>query len=302
MLQASVLALVAGLAAPAQEKAAPPAAAASPAEDSIASAKREFELLKAARDGTLQQKGELPRIGVPDFHQGVPAPSLRAPNSSQSTLPPAKSAHWLVDAMEKKSNSGQFRDHRGRERDWERASTDFSLTSEKESSPEATKSSLARDVSRDDELRAAKAPVNPLARYLGDWMTPHDYALLKPGLDASLATGGDARIGPGAGALAPGLPAGGVGAEDVLGFGGGGAPVLPAPSPRENPFREGLNLPAATPTSMPPPRVVAPMPSPAPPASIPSASPVQMPPPKSRTPDFAQPGNDDKYYKQLKRF
>jgi hypothetical protein len=161
----------------------------------------------------------------------------------------------------------------------------------------------ASDAAQEGERKVPTTAVaNPLESYLGGWMTPQDYALLKPSLaQGALPGGGRDPMSPNAlqsanGAL-PGI--GGTGA--ALGI---SAPAagLPAPKAKENPFLQALVTPAP---AVPVPAFGAAMP-PATPAVKPLATAAPPPPPiepaKSKIPDFAKPAEDEKYFKQLKRF
>lgn len=144
---------------------------------------------------------------------------------------------------------------------------------------------------------------NPLTSYLDGWMTPQDFALLKPGLDGRPAAVAlpqpDASVAPG-GFMAEPL------SSAQASRGAGPAPLAPGGdrpgAGRENPFLAALNAPVANVA------VAAQTPRPAPPepgpatVATPSVPSPPSPPPASRTPEFARPAADDKYFKPLKRF
>ena len=306
IVPALILASAGQFAASAQEEPAPARPTPAAAEDSIATAKREFELLKSARDTSLQQKGEIPRVSVPDLHSLTPSSVFRGPVTPKSPLPSKKSANWLVDAMEKKTDTNQarekFRGTRERDSRREREKSDVSLSSEgdRETSEESVVSRREENTEQNRQRPQVDAPTNPLAQYLSDWMTPKDYALLKPGLEASLATGGDPRESPG-GFLPAGVSTPGSSNEPAFDFLQKSAGGLSTP-PRENPFLQGLNVPDMTPpVVLPAPTSVGGSPAPAI-ISAPGAPPAAVFQPPSRIPDFAKQGQDDKYFKQLKRF
>ena len=271
------------------------AASPAPAEGSISTAKRDFDAVKAARNPALQQKGDVPRIGVPDLRTGVPAPTPTAPKKLGTEK---KSANWLVEAMEKQ----QPRKDRGREGDRDKTGRETNKgvldpTTESEDSAEMRKRDDSETAAAQEEKRQEE-PVNPLASYLGEWMTPQDYALLKPGIERSLSKSGlESGTSP-LSSLAPSL--GPIGASDANVASGTNLRGALAVAPRENPYLATLG---ASPPSTP----VAPVfvPPPAPMASAPPSvvGPAQMPePPRSKIPDFAKPAQDEKYFKQLKRF
>jgi hypothetical protein len=157
---------------------------------------------------------------------------------------------------------------------------------------------------KNDQKRAGGAEiVNPLARHLGDWMTPTDFALLKPGLTESLGSVTTPKPTQTFGAVGSAintLPA--PGSEAMVGL---LAPVqgsVTSRVPRENPYLASLT-PLAP--SIPPLVSIAkpgpPLPAPAP--AIPSfPPPATSPSPQSKVPEFAKPLTDEKYFKQLKRF
>ncbi len=297
--------LGAGEVAAAEEKTTPPPA---PVEDSLAIAKREFEAAKLGRDPALQQKGELPRLSVPTMSAPTaPSGGWTAPKAA---TPEKKSENWLVEAMEKPTDA---RGERGRLRlDRERPDR---LTSERERLTDAPAN--AQSDESNAERRASPEPAgessgrkptaatNPLARFLGTWMTAQDYALLKPGIEQAFAPGPNASAGSRDAFSANSVSAFALPmVPGVDGMIGGGVPArspTPASAPRENPFLATLSF-TPSGTSTPP----VPMPTVALPGAVsasPAIAPVPQPPPaKSPIPDFAKPAADEKYFKQLKRF
>ncbi|HVS52331.1 MAG TPA: hypothetical protein VHD62_08240 [Opitutaceae bacterium] len=283
----------------------PSAATAKPAdaESGIAAAKRDFDTVKAARDtNAANARGELPRIALPEFS---PAPSDARPAlaPSSATPLPAKSTNWLLDAMQTKPaanradrNDATNRDERSRElapfpneslREHDDATNARQQDAREKSSDNARDNSMMTN-------RTAAAALNPLARYMGEWMTPQDFALLQPTL-------GNAKDGAGL-AAAPALPGvvGTSGEFDALdltaNFDRGAAKTSMPSAPRENPFLPTLNA---------PPAVAAPLPAPPPAVSAPTplfAPTPESAPAKPAIPDFAKPGTDEKYFKPLKRF
>jgi hypothetical protein len=280
------------------------AATSTTAESSIATAKQDFEALKSAREAGTPGKAELPRVTMPELQLGAAEPPQpwTAPNSSNPTA--RKSESWLLDAMEKKPGAPSRTSARG-----EKSATDL-LPSEKkagdvEDARMRDRISTSSRGGADDTANPAETPPspkavdNPLTRYMGQWMTPQDYALLQPTLSVAARAG----TSPGDfGTALPGSAVDGAAAANLdLAF---GPPVnVPPPAPRapaENPYLAGLSLPANQPPSastgpaaaapaptMPPPTLIAPAPEPA--------------PVKSTVPDFVKP-SDEKYFKPLKRF
>ena len=265
-------------------------------EDSISSAKRDFDAVKAARNPALQQKGEVPRIGVPDLRTGAPAPGPTAPKKLGTEK---KSANWLVEAMEKQ----QPRKDRGRDSDRDKFGRDTSKSSsDPETEPDdfiETKKRNESDAITAEEDKRKDEPVNPLASYLGEWMTPQDYALLKPSLERSLSKSGLEGSTSPISSLAPSLgPIGGSESNAAPGANVRGALGM---LPRENPYLATVGPAPQSPIASGP--VFVPPPAPVSSAPSPVMGPAPLAePPRSKIPEFAKPAQDEKYFKQLKRF
>jgi hypothetical protein len=308
--------------------AAPAPAADGPAPtvpgDSISAAKREFDSLKALREPALptSAKGTLPNLQVPELHATPPDATRRAKQKQAEAAAKARKSgtgNWLVDAMERDAratggNRGAASGVSGRRtRDGrsDGASEDL-LETDAEGRPlsatddAASGVAAAHDQRRSERESVDERPnvVNPLTQFLGSWMTPQDYALLRPGLDDS-ARRNDGAAGIGGGAGGGGLPGGESTAQLALLDARSDSPAT-APA-RENPFLQALELPAA-PTG---PMLPAPAPAfapteisaaPAAPPLLPAAAVTPPPPPRSTVPDFAKPALEEKYFKQLKRF
>jgi len=266
--------------------------------DAIAIARREFEAVKSSRNPGLPAKGEFPRLTVPEL-RSAPPPAPWTPPKTVS--PEKKSANWLVDAMEKSADARKDRERTGadRERDRDRGREPLGPEKEKEEA-DANEPRRGSDSVAERERKAENAVANPLAGFLGVWMTPQDYALLKPGIDQAF---GDAA-GAGGGGSAPRPDAATAftlpGTDGIGGVNTAAGRAVPA-TPRENPYLAMLNppVPAAAPAAgianaLPPVSIAPSRAMPPPPAPIPAA--------KSPIPDFAQPAADEKYFKQLKRF
>jgi hypothetical protein len=289
----------------AEEKTNSAPTAVAPSEDAIAIAKREFEAVKSARDAGMQPKGGLPSLAVPELQAPASGTTWMPP---KTIAPPKKSTHWLVDAMEKKSDARKDsrREQTDREHELRTDATESDLTE----SLADDKSAAGRKgaASPDSERKSKPSVVNPLTQYLGDWMRPQDYALLKPGLEQSLAGAGsttrDGNFGYSALNTNSGTLTANVEATLGLGASNAVAPAL-ATAPHENPYLQLLNPSAASaPTAASPLMNIAPAPAPSSPSTM-SASlalPAPPPPPKSRMPEFVKPATDEKYFKPLKRF
>jgi len=297
--------LVAGslfLCATAAASAAAEAATAVESEDSIAAAKRDFETLREARDRTLQVKGEGPRLTVPELQTAAPAPRTprRSPREEQEELlRKKKSANWLVEAMEKTPGTRSTQGRRAPEKPEDlpgSAANPMAETGLPASHPVEADAPAAND-------RIEAPPPNPLAPFLEGWMSPQDYALLKPGLQPASDTAGSPGIG------SSGAQAGFVGSatEPLSGSSlmtGTERPGFTGPTrPPENPYLPGLtDGPSPLSGFSPPVQPVAAAIAPLAPVihSAPSTAPV--PPPASKVPDFVRATRDEQYFKPLKRF
>lgn len=293
---------------PAQEKNASDTSVTSSSQpNAIAGAKKDFESIKSSRDAALQPKGEMPRVSMPDW-QGASPPSPGAGVQPKTTVRETKSANWLVDAMEKQSGSSSVRGQRDPEREREQV-RDRDRDSGWLVRGHALETRNASDERRLPESRDEKDPkdtigaVNPLARYLGDWMTPQDYALLKPGLADSLLSGAFAK-GPAAlpavgsvGSLVS-LPANDLTSASLAQV----KPVFAPPVARENPYLQSLERQESSGQIFTPqPKLPAVAPAPATPSPL-FVPPPPVTPPQSKIPEFAKPATDEKYFKPLKRF
>jgi hypothetical protein len=309
---------IAALAAAALHAEEKPASTAAAGETPISAAKRDFDTIKAARDGTLQQKAEVPRVSGPELQTGAdlgPRPWATKKDELLEKQKKRKSEHWLIDAIEKEKQLEKL-DPAQRERELstpaaERDGHDTASGDRAALGSEAgmldkpeSASATSRDKDKDRDAKPTTV-VNPLARYMSDWMTPQDFSLLQTNsagaagkeTTATASAAGSASVLPGASAAS--TTAGGL-SEALAGLatGGGNKPAA-ASAPKENPFLQGLGPsvssgPAFTPPTMPPPPAPAPSPIFAPP---PEAAPVRSP-----IPEFAKPADDAKALKPLKRF
>jgi hypothetical protein len=283
-----------------------PAPSPAPGADSIAAAKKDFAAIRSTAispDTNLS----LPTLDMKDVgpSPGAPAPIAPAPLASDkdATLDPTKkttaTGNWLVDAMDKDKNPGRAQPSRPGD-DRLKADTD------PDADPDKTDSAGSRDAAETREATAQKEPgdrtYNPLDSFMASWISARDHDLLVP------ASKGDGSASA-EGAPKAEAPAG----PDPMPSGSLVDMLLPAPDaaswsdskPDANPF-------IAPPDSDAAPAVrfftgadsagVAPF-GLTDSVSGPSASGVQ-PSDSSRTfiPDFAQPSDDDKYFKQMKRF
>jgi len=294
------------------------------AAESIAATKRDLERIRAASDPRFQgsANASAPRISVPELRTDsvdTPPPSAPATSPARSLAPEKNVDNWLVEAMEQ---GARERDERQRAaKGWPRLDEREGRQTTKLGRTTSVQPSLTgepRISGREGERTSLSSPVNsaekrtpttnPLAPFLGDWLTPHDYALLRPGVAAEAA--GRPGVGASVGVYRNGVPsdfATALGAptlkRDISG-GFGPAPLPGATAPlRENPFLAGLTDAPRMPSpsvSIPPAMVTVP-----PPASdrlaLPRTNP-NLPPVSPKIPDVAKPRPDETYFKQLKRF
>lgn len=258
---------------------------------SIAGARKEFEAVKSLRNNSGGQKMETPRMTVPRM-QTEPTPGLVAPTQS-SRGGEKRPTHWLIDAMEQNATVKGQRGSEGR----------FSGSGPMDQRKEREER-LAPHVERG--TREHGVPTNPFAQYLGDWISPQDYALLKPAV-APVDAGRDLRTRdpmpqPSLEAFSP-LPDSR--SKPLVPAKVFGAATVATGTDRVNPYLEVLKSPGVTPLSMP--GVATPKATIATAPAVPKSGKTTIPdlppePPRSRPPDYVRPNADDKYFKQLKRF
>lgn len=224
---------------------------------------------------------DLPRIATPEFQPTATAmPAL--PPTPAEMVAKKKSENWLVDAMMKKPPS----EPRLKENSPRSAPTGSAENEE----------AGARMQQAVPEPRFSPNEVNPLLRYMAGWMSPQDYALLKPGMSGEAAASLPGRGDPSLASLAP----------DAASLGDSGSALdlstlaqeahAAQMAPRQNPYLQAFAAPPPPAQSFVPPPVHSP---------AAAAADVFAPPPgpaRSNIPDFAKPPEDEKYFKQLKRF
>jgi hypothetical protein len=280
--------LLAAAATAAEEKPAPvPERAAPSTEDGIAIAKKEFDAVKSARNAPAQAAAALPSFTTPELQLGGFSSSPRAARVDAAAAAKKKSGNWLVEAMAEKGKANSKKSER-----------DLSLDElEPDNAPDHATNS-------DKELARSKKHLesgpNPLDRYMASWMTAKDLELLRP------LANGERAGGPGESNYqqfsTPGIGPEGNLRIDALG-------ILPQAPPtsggrhevRDNPFLPSTAPSMQSPSMLPPPN----LPQAAatgPAASTGIAPSVAPPPPKSAVPSFVKPRDDEKYYKQMKRF
>ena len=288
---------------PASGKTAPPPA---PDEDTISAARRDLEAIRALRGpGAESTRGELLRLAAPELSLAPAAPVATPHRPANGTLPKGANgaggtnANWLVDAMARKveRHPGEAAgDGPATALDERTADNPLAAAAKPRRGPGQERDPTHREAS--GTAPTANAATNPLSAYMGAWMTPQDYQLLRPGSPAGAPRGAAtdrmvAFLPEGAGtALAP---------ERGLPVSSHGSP--PGSAPRENPFLAALGpvAPAATANQSPLPLVAAPAATSRPPA-------VALPPPATTAaapsilPALVKAPDDAKYFKPLKKF
>ena len=304
---------------------------------SILAAKRDLEAIKAVQDARLAPALSVPsqRLAVPELRTEsavAPPPALRM------VKPETTGNNWLIDGMAQTERARRENRNLPRSTDASRGSVQTSSDRDLDGrEPAAVGSDSwgdrnaidsrdpfdsrtprdsrgAASAERNDasslragDERSVPGVSNPLTQFLGDWMTPQDFALLRPSLEKA-SLGGSVRSGD-AGFSLPGATDFAVDSSLKREIPGGftAATSLPSREPaRENPFLATLN-----PTAFSSPARVAPPPAPPSIGPFPGAGTPVGPTPGSTAvtaparpsvPEFPKPLQDEKYFKQLKRF
>jgi hypothetical protein len=298
-LPAILLLAVAAAAARADDAAPPPA-------DSIAAAKKDFAAIKAPaaqQDGTVLPTVDMKDLGPMPAARPDLAP-LVSPDRDPS-LDPAKkrtgTGNWLVDAMDKNTSTQASRT---KEKD-DILKGDPDLIRADEKGVRLEKDPLALDDARERE--PAKEPLesvyNPLDAFMAGWVSARDRDLLLTSSKGDGPPGAD--LGKARADSLPALDAGQQGQADLL-----VQQVDPssfAEAKGGNPYVEALDLPVDAPMRT----FVSPDFTGFAPAELEdsprtmSTSGVDARPldtSRSFIPDFALPDDDDKYFKQMKKF
>jgi hypothetical protein len=273
-------------------------------KDPIAEARKDFESLKSAREAALLPGSRMPQVGVPELSLPSAGPNPGGGPTTKPLRQETKSANWLVDAMEKETNSkaNRKKDLRSRDRksrSGSRETDNLGLDRKSGAGEEGRELLTPSERAQRDERDEDSAPtvVNPLNSFLGEWMTPQDYALLKPGLTPS-AEFGTLPITSSVGAFGGSVVAGQ--ARDSTFLNSARPPTTLPPTPRENPYLQSLR--PEIPVSSSPPRIRATETPPIASRPAPTMAPEPVDVPAPRIPEFAKPATDDRYFKQLKRF
>jgi len=275
-----------------------------PAADSIADAKKDLAIIKAPA-GQQESGAVLPTLDMKDVSPGPggvrpEAPALLVPERD-GALDPAKkkegTGNWLVDAMDKKSDRPGSSKARDKD-DLLKADAD-PLRGDKDAS-------MLEDAREKDATPGPSEPVyNPLDSFMGGWVSARDHDLLLPsakGDGLSVAGIGQAHADtlPGLDLGTGGAPADGLfSAPEGAGPGdvrAGSNPYLAALDLSLGPQAKGFLGPegqGANPFGLPDLS-----------SGVSSIGAAPRPADTERTfvPDFALPPDDDKYFRQMKKF
>jgi hypothetical protein len=268
--------------------------------DSLSAAKKDLAAIKA---NTVQPDAviALPSLDARDLGPVPGAPQMPAPEPlPKETAPDGTkkregTGNWLVDAMDRSAQQAKA----AKQGDRSRASPLDDMV------PRADERQLGDKSDRDGLLPDEKegmqeSVVNPLDSFMGGWVSTRDRDLLlnaKGEVRAGEASRPQSEVLPGVEALAA-APS-----DDVLAAPGG---PLPGDTHGSNPYLEALEsapvaVHAFTLPEIAPQELYSPAAATEPESGSPQAT-RSLEDTKTFIPDFAQPSDDDKYFKQLKRF
>ena len=301
--RATLLLLLAAAAARAGD--APAGTAGTPAGggDSIATAKKDFADIKLTT-APIESSPVLPALDMKDLGPSPGAVHLQTPETpgadGQSLLDPSGrkakegTGNWLVDAMEKKTDNQQSsrgKDALRGDRDFTRDTDKLDLLGDKDAQFPAD----ARE--KAPRRGATEAAYNPLESFMGGWISARDHELLLPSAKGDLGKAQNATL--------PGID---FGTEEGAADGG-----LPSPDsawgnsrPEANPYLAAIEIEpvsAIRPFTVPGLPGLSPEPAGGPQGMFSTGlEPAPIGINRSFIPEFAHPSDDDKYFKQLKRF
>jgi hypothetical protein len=279
----------------------------SPPADSIAAAKKDFAAIKAPAN-QADSAAALPSLDMKDVGPvpGSARPDLSmVPNTERDgALDPSKkktgTGNWLVDAMDKNTSTQASR---SKEKD-DILKGDPDLIRTDEKGVRLERDPLSLDDSRDKERtkEPAEAVYNPLDAFMSGWVSARDRDLLLTSSKGEGLPGSDlgkARADP-----LPGIDTGLSGADIAV------QQVDPSSFDEArgaNPYVGALDLPLDLPMrslDAPDASGFAPMELQDAARGMSTSGVDARPIDTSRSfiPDFAQPDDDDKYFKQMKKF
>jgi hypothetical protein len=276
-----------------------------PPADPIASAKKDFQSIKSL-SGPADPGAALPTLDMKDLgpspgsRPDAPAPLV----DPEAALDPSKkkakegTGNWLVDAMDKKDD--RQRSPKGRD-EGRKGDDDLLRDGEKSGDQAERDPQESRDArEKTEESETPKAAVNPLDSFMAGWISTRDHDLLlrakSEGAPAPDAGRAHAEALPDMESAQPSL------ADSMLPAPEGTTWADSRSAP--NPFLAVLDLDPAPQVqffSAPDPAGLAPSPSLASP-SVSGADARSLDAGRTCIPDFAQPSDDDKYFKQMKKF
>ncbi len=269
--------------------------------DGFDKVRKELEATKNTRTPAAQPAAGMSSSALPDWQGATIIPPPTSPAGRKIPGRETKPSNWLVEAM---SQTNSSLGSSGTEENRATAVGDARLLPEKNVSRRfgSEKAAAGGDLRELKPLAGQPVASDPFARFMGGWMTPQDYALLKPVAvgestprDASRETG---SVAPSLNARTPELST----SIRTHGVVESARKQVPSPAPRENPYLQALAAPsiasrpalaAPKPTTISPSRPV---------AGTVSIQPAATPPPPAKAPDFPSATDDEKYFKQLKRF
>jgi|CZKI01.1.fsa_nt_gi hypothetical protein len=278
------------------------------AGDSIAAAKKELTSIRAAASAVEAGPG----LSGIDLREDPPGPGGARTDSPAALSAAARSAadpsqkgqgsgNWLVDAMERKPD--QALSPRGRE-DPARGELDLLKGADRPDARAEKGSRLAEASDKAASKALAESVYNPLDAFMNSWISAHDREVLLPATRSDIPMAGELgreRAGT--------LPAVDLGQPGV--FAEGAPPARDAgladSKAATNPYVADIDLAIlgpAKPISAPDLPGIAPfgLPDPSHGMSARGADPKSLDTSRSLIPDFAQAADDEKYFKQLKRF
>lgn len=281
-----------------------------PAADSVAAAKKDIAAIKAL-NAPSDNPAQLPTVDIKSLSPGPvsllrEAPVAPRPDQDASADPSSKrdkgaTGNWLVDAMDRASERAR---QQGGKDGAPRDDRDSLRTGDR-TALRADQDSELQDEGRDDRLAAkepAAAAYNPLEAFMGQWVSARDRDLLLP------ESRGDGVSGGGPGRAGAGLSGEGASAQPGDVFAG----LLPPPEAASeedskaapNPYLAAMDLQEAAPVKLfaTPDAQDLPLTSAQSGPSWFGSQPGTLDTPRSFIPDFARPSDDDKYFKQMKRF
>jgi hypothetical protein len=275
-------------------------AAESKPPDGFEQVRKGLDAVKAQPEVAKQTAPNLGSSVMPDWQAPGPPPARTTPSPGKNLGREGKSSNWLLEAMnpstlpDGKSDSGAS--------PASATGPDGSLTPREVSRrPDPGPSALGSEQLRGAApLPGQAAAPDPFARFLGGWMTPQDYALLRPSISTSENTpqGPNREIGTSA-------PTSNVQTSDLSAVlranttGEAAKPRALIPTARVNPYLPALE-PAEISAAGATVKARTESPPPVTPANaLPSPATVPAPP---KVPTFHSTTDDEKYFKQLKRF